>query len=1125
MLRNRLFAVAAVAAFALVGEGVEVSTVGDLTAALSGAESEIVIAEGTYEISSVLSVKRAVTVRAADGASVTIDANSKCACLSINHADAVVEGLRLYRGKLGGPGAGVSIGTNGGTLRNCIVESCKCSSVSKGPGIYMNSANALVTGCQVLRCGTDGFNGDYECHGVYIDNGVLDHTLVVGCQNTSTYRDGKKGTAAVYLLKGTVKNCTIVGNEVSHYALYCADAADCHVIDTISWGNVSLRGVDANCPNANDYGSKADVVNLCIDNPMFANTSDYSLAPDSPCIGAGADGGDLGWKAYDASVPAIGVRVSASKGTTPMEVAVGLTANVPVTSVVWEGVEATGTDFTTTLDGGFCRIRATATLADGGTLTAENVVEVTYPAGEYEVTDVGTLEALLSSPLADGVVIKLADGDYPMSANCHVLKSGVKIVGTSRQNTVLSKATNAKGRFFYMNHEDAELDNLTMTGGNAGCNAGGVWIDGRGGTVSNCTVRGCKTGASQPGGGVWMNSPNALVTHSVISGNIVGQNTYCGGVLLSQGTLADSLIVSNTAQYATRAEVKGVGVYMDKATPNAKVVNCTIARNNGCQSVGLYRVSNGGYVYNTIVFDNTASDHNEDDNFYSGGGSIRPNATAILNCASTVALGTNPQTLSALPYNPSTYELDASTGGACIDKGANDGVVSAKDFYGNDRIFQGKTVDIGAHEYSSVEIKIGFTVSTTKGVDSAEVTLEASVLGATVGDDAISWYFDGADEPSGTGKVLIRTFGIGRHSIRMAVDIGGTVYEAHSDDTTGIVISPSHVYVDANSTAEPAWPYGKDAPATDFNAAAAEMLQAGVTIHVAEGLYPMTNRVHLGPDEHIVGAGMDRTVLYHPTGETAGFWLKSPSSTVDGLCVSNSSAGYGGGFRIEAGTVTRCKVSHCEAGINENGGGVYIAGPNSVFDRGVVSCCSRLQWNGMLLAYGGGVALKNGGTLRNSLVERCTSNNAGGVFAESSSVVCNCTVVSNTCSLSGKGVGGILASADSRVENCIAWGNVDKDLSDPTLAKHNIDGGSVTSCCFPVSVGADCVTADPQFRDAANGDYRIGASSPCAYAGRYDASWMPGATDISGRPRTTPGKRVSIGCCQAPDPGMTLFVR
>lgn len=131
-MKKLLMTVAAVAAFALVGEGVEVSTVAELTAALAGSESEIVIAEGTYTITAVLSVNRAVTVRAADGASVTIDADSKCQCLSINHADAVVEGIRLYRGKVNAAGAGVAIGTNGGTLRKCIVESCKVGNASKG---------------------------------------------------------------------------------------------------------------------------------------------------------------------------------------------------------------------------------------------------------------------------------------------------------------------------------------------------------------------------------------------------------------------------------------------------------------------------------------------------------------------------------------------------------------------------------------------------------------------------------------------------------------------------------------------------------------------------------------------------------------------------------------------------------------------------------------------------------------------------------------------------------------------------------------------------------------------------------------------------------------------------------
>ena len=68
------------------------------------------------------------------------------------------------------------------------------------------------------------------------------------------------------------------------------------------------------------------------------------------------------------------------------------------------------------------------------------------------------------------------------------------------------------------------------------------------------------------------------------------------------------------------------------------------------------------------------------------------------------------------------------------------------------------------------------------------------------------------------------------------------------------------------------------------------------------------------------------------------------------------------------------------------------------------------------------------------------------------------------------------------------------------------------------------MTADPQFKDAENGDYRIGASSPCAYAGRWD-EWMDGAVDFFGNPRSTPGKKVSIGFCQAPDPGLMLLVR
>jgi len=48
--------------------------------------------------------------------------------------------------------------------------------------------------------------------------------------------------------------------------------------------------------------------------------------------------------------------------------------------------------------------------------------------------------------------------------------------------------------------------------------------------------------------------------------------------------------------------------------------------------------------------------------------------------------------------------------------------------------------------------------------------------------------------------------------------------------------------------------------------------------------------------------------------------------------------------------------------------------------------------------------------------------------------------------------------------------------------------------------------------------------SPCAYSGLYQA-WMADATDFFGNPRATPGKKVSIGFCQAPNKGLMLLVR
>ena len=124
--------------------------------------------------------------------------------------------------------------------------------------------------------------------------------------------------------------------------------------------------------------------------------------------------------------------------------------------------------------------------------------------------------------------------------------------------------------------------------------------------------------------------------------------------------------------------------------------------------------------------------------------------------------------------------------------------------------------------------------------------------------------------------------------------------------------------------------------------------------------------------------------------------------------------------------------------------------------------------------------------------------------------------------------GGIyVADSDScAVKDTVIWGNVaDRQAGD---GAPNFNAGvtkpTFSHVCSSFEKGDGSMAANPMFADAANGDYRIGGTSPCAYAGVYQ-SWMDGAVDLFGNPRTTPGKKVSIGCCQAPDPGLTLIVK
>ncbi len=1123
---------------------------------------EVVVSNGTYAIASTINLTQAITLRGVSAvpSDVTLDGAGQQAAsplVKFSNSGATVAGLRVYRGGSNNSSGGAVWMASGGTLTNCIVDASQVTGNANitGIGVYINGGG-LVTGCTIKNSAAR-LTGANTAVGVYIADGTLERSLVTGCYR-SDYEDSINTLGVVYLAKGTVKNCTIAGNRVSHYPLYVADSATCIVKDSIVWGNVALRDSSDGRPNVR-IGANAQVTNLCTTgsfgtspvnaNPCFTDAAnrDFTLMPGSPCIGAGTDGGDLGYQPFDTARKALGVKASAYSGSDSLAATVTLTANgydLTGATVTWEGLAETGTSFTHTFDPGTHTLKANVTLADNTTLTSTltDAIRVWSTAPMYVDDDSVNPVSPYSSPATaaktidaalalagEGSTIYVTNGTYTLTKDYNILDA-IKIIGNGEHaQTVFKAASNC--RFFYLGHAGALVSGLYMTGGKAARTGGGIYIAGNGGTVSNCTINASKTDANvADGGGLRLASVNAVCTHSCIMncGNTVGYG-HGAGVYIDNGTLADCLVISNKPSTYAGTNARGGGVYLAASTPNAKVVNCTIAANTAYEGGGLYRTANAGYVLNTLAFGNTST--SGENNLISAGGATRPDATSFSNCCSSVAIGANGQVVTAAPYELPTYALSGTAGAKCIDMGCNDHVVSTKDYLGQTRIFN-NTVDIGAMEYCVAAVVPGFLADVREAAGEYEFTLTASVQGAGIGQCICTWYFDGLTEAAGTGAVFKKTLGVGRHSVKLVVSYSGADYT--HEEPAYLTVYPIDAYADITSTGAQ-WPYDSPAKAaSNLNAAVNEVLKPGVTLHVAAGRYPITSTIYVGDGRRLIGAGMDATCIY-ANRDRQVMVINGTDAYVEGVCVSNGSA-RGGGVYIygDGGTFTRGKVADCQGAPNQSGGGALITGSKSKISKSVIVGNRTFSYTGAGDSVGtdnsgGGVEIDDSAILENSLVISNKAKNAGGVLVMGSGKVRNCTIVGNSTGTIDHGLregcGGVSVRSGS-VVNCIIRNNVDAVVTDPTSLYHNVVGqtASCANCCVPVSCGSNCVTNDPCFKNPAVGDYRLRGTSPCRDAGVYQ-SWMEGETDFFGNPRSYNAKRCDIGFHQSPRQGTLMYIR
>jgi len=426
-----------------VGAG---QTYTDIASAITDANDGDVIEidAGTYVLSAMLNVTKAITLKGAGTDKTFIDGNwngvkkdgTGVRCLTLNNAYAKVCDLTIQRAYSSSTsttllGIGLCIDANGGTAENCVIKDC-CRGVRQAAavGVYMNSKDAVLTNCVVSgnECYYTGCNPGDICYGmgVWLKKGLVSGCVIENNRSElqyargagiyletadafvtrtvirgnslsythNTYLDrGNTHGAGVYMVNGTLENCLIVANTLNRKNNHLG----------ITGGGVyQAGGTVVNCTiveNEGVYGGGAYVAGGTFkNNILFDNLALTGSATPDYVIDASANASHICFPAY-AAATGIGTQVPncvfANGIDKPYEADYSIAASSPCYDKGLSGLTTSATDV-------FGATRVQGTTIDIGaseaTPSAEVTVEFTVGAESALNTETVTLTGSAYGP-------------------------------------------------------------------------------------------------------------------------------------------------------------------------------------------------------------------------------------------------------------------------------------------------------------------------------------------------------------------------------------------------------------------------------------------------------------------------------------------------------------------------------------------------------------------------------------------------------------------------------------------------------------------------------------------------------------------------------------------------------
>ncbi|MFC1517762.1 choice-of-anchor Q domain-containing protein [Candidatus Margulisiibacteriota bacterium] len=335
------------------------------------------------------------------------------------------------------------------------------------------------------------------------------------------------------------------------------------------------------------------------------------------------------------------------------------------------------------------------------------------------------------------------------------------------------------------------------------------------------------------------------------------------------------------------------------------------------------------------------------------------------------------------------------------------------------------------------------------------------------------------------------------------------------------------VYKSVNNITQGTWYYKITAAVVSAN--------PGDIIELLAGTYQENKKVDLGKDLIIRGAsGTNSTnVKIDGAGTHRAFdIINGASVTVSGLTIQNGFDNFlstsGGGIRLTSGELymENSRGISCDVE-NRHGGFLYVPG-------GTAATLNRCYFEGNTAHWGGAVQVRGTLHARHTIFRENTATMGGGVFNYLSAAkyyglnnIYDSNLATNT---SGSGV---YNSGTYKEENSTFYNNSGRGVGQyggSHTAVNNIyhstviyGGSNVTySCYYPGSFsGVGNIFADPLFKNAVAGDFRLQDGSPCIDKG--DSAVIDWNYDLAYEPRIM-GAAVEMGALEYHSPALSELI-